>query len=200
VFGFSRELLTERVVTRAAAGSQSFAGGLFPKGAPGTARWMYAVAYLGEVLAPFGYRRCDADLVARVRNDRLGIAIVPVTGTPITGLTPTQTRGAEPSTKWPKGARTVHAVTVNAQLDLFGLDTADDPEGPEPLHTYFLLMHATHLEVRSELSRPMGIDTRGFVTKWSIRHLLPAIPFPTLEPDLPIDEDGPTFDINVDRL
>jgi hypothetical protein len=200
-FGFAKAELVDRVVARAASSSMSYASLLFPRTAVGMARWLYTVACLGEFTAPLGYRRCDQDLIARVRHDDRGIAIVPMAGDSATGKPISLTRGREPSSKWPKGERTRLAVEANAQLELFAAGGVAMHESIEEtaLTTYFLLTHADGHNLYAEISRPRSFS-EGYVSGWYDRHLLEPTPFGLAAPEVGFDDDeeGLGFDIAVD--
>jgi len=184
IFGFDGALLRDAVVTRAPAASRSYADGLYPPAAAGIVRWIETVATIREALAPFGYEPDDTDQLAKVIHRARGVAIVPASGSALTGI-PLAVARKEPSTKWPRGERTAVAVERNNQLALFG--TAEEhaaiDEDPRLLETWVLLQHATTQEVRSELSLPGGMSARGFITTWRERFILP-----------PLDNDGGPVD------
>lgn len=195
-FGFSAALLRERVITRAAGAARGYIGGLYPPAAPGMARWMHSVAHLREALLPLGWESDDSDLLSGVIDHGRQIRIITASGNAVTGI-PFSIAGKTPSTKWPKGEKTVAAVAGNVQLTLFG----QAPQRTDTRHydTWFLLQHATAEEVRAELSRPGGINARGFITSWTDRFLLGSIVNDLGIADVPFDEgDDNGTDISVE--
>jgi hypothetical protein len=174
VFGFSGDLIRDEVVARAAAASRSYVEGLYPPSAPGSIRWIHTVATLREALWSYGYRPSDAGQLSRAVHHGRRVAILPSTGSSTTGI-PFYVAGRDPSTKWPKGERTAAAVKRNSQLPLFADESSEAEPEPEDslLETWILLQHATKEEVRGELSLPAEIDGKGYITKWSVRLILP---------------------------
>jgi hypothetical protein len=186
IFGFDGALLRDQVVARAAAASRSYVGGLYPGAAPGVIRWIHSVATLREALAPYGFVEDESDQLSKAVNRERRIAIVPATGSAKTGL-PYYVAKRGPTTKYPRGERTIAAVERNSQLPLFL--TAEDERQAEPaFQTWMLLQHATAEEVRSELSLPASISAGGFISSWEERFILP-----------PHDnEGGPIDDVDDD--
>ncbi|MEU4194889.1 hypothetical protein AB0E69_23525 [Kribbella sp. NPDC026611] len=196
LFGFKGELIRDEVVARAAAASRSYVDGFYPPSAPGSVRWIHTVSSLREALVPLGYVPSEAGQLSRAVNYERRVAILPSTGSSRTGM-PFYIAGKHPTTKWPKGERLAEAVKQNAQLALFG----NEPEPAEgdfedpALETWMLLQHATKEEVRSELSLPADINSKGFITSWRVRLILP----PHSNEGGPVDDydDGDDDSIDV---
>ncbi len=196
--GFDPCLLLEGVVARAAAVSRSYVAGLYPPAAPGIVRWIHSVAAIREALTPFGYEPDDTDQLSSAFHPELRIAIVPAAGNHRTGL-PMHVARKQPSTKWPKGDRTVMAIARNTQLSMFEeLDELPSANREQQIETWFLLQHATAEEVRSELSLPRFINSSGFITDWAERIILPPLDNSGGIIDEPFDDDDGGIDIVVE--
>lgn len=189
VFGFSGGLLRDQVVARAAAASRSYVGGLYPSSATGVIRWIHSVAALREALAPYGFEGDESDQLSKAVHRERRIAILPATGSTATGL-PYYVASRGPTTKYPRGERTIAAVERNSQQPLFSTPEYERAEGTKaPLVTWMLLQHATAEEVRSELSLPASISPGGLISSWKERFILPPHS----------NEGGPIDELNEDE-
>jgi hypothetical protein len=188
-FGFTATFLRDAVVARAAAAARSYAGGLYPPAASGMARWMHSVAHSREALATLGYEPNDTDLISKVVHADRGLAIVCAAGNAVTGV-PFMLARRYPTTKWPKGERTAVAVARNNEQLTFFNELDEDKETLRPRETWLFLQHADREEVRAELSLPAAINSRGFITAWHERYILPPLSNDGGVADEPINDDG----------
>jgi len=161
----------------------------------GIAAWMEAVAALRETTMPKGWVRSDERNYALVISPDGGMAINVATGDIGTGQP-----DANPSNKAPKGVSTADAISINqVQLEL-PLPVPELPpvrSGDGPL-TWFLLLHRTMDEIRSELSLPREMSVDGRITRWQERIILSAVPLDGEAVEI-VPPEGPDLDIDVKR-
>lgn len=163
-----------------------------PPSFPGTTQWAETTIASRQFLAPRDWTPDDSHNYSRVVSPDLKIAVAVSTGDERTGIAT-----AEPRTKYTKGPETEAAVRAN-QLSL--LETTEDTQ----CETWILLIVTTELEVRYELSRPMGQDKSGRVVSWSERIIFPPIDIDSL-PGRDEDDDGDDdglggIDVPVERI
>jgi hypothetical protein len=143
----------------------------------GISSWAEAVRMVREELLPEGFERSNESNLPFTVNKSGTMAIAVATGDEYTGT------DTSPCTKNPKGPRIRNAVDVN-QLTL-PLQFGDIPVSPEALEsirkrdTWILLLHTDieSGEIRSELSRPVNVNSEGRVDGWNTRIILESIPF-----------------------
>ena len=167
-----------------------------PGMAAGTLRWLETVRMLRQGLAADGWSPNDDRNSPRVIDRTGGVAVVPVSGSPDTGLAEGHPKSANP-----RGAASSRAVQINQQLEFaFASALLADmaAEKSAAVTTWFLLYYRTQDELlRAELSVPVQINDRGIIGGWRERILLPPRSFGA---DLkkPLDaggDDGVEFDI-----
>ena len=166
---------------------------------PGLLQWNGTQSGLREFMAPDGWRKLvdhGHDLVVNAHGT---IAIAVSSGNKYTG----EDGIIDPTTKSPKGPRTIHAVATNNKLmnNLF-------PElVPEPAVllskgrlTYVLLFIQVGQIIRSELSLPATISGKR-IDSWSERIILPVMDLSasTLPPHSPESGGGPAVNVEVRR-
>ena len=100
-----------------------------------------------------------------------------------------------PITRAEKGAATRAAINGNLQLTFTHVDPKFPRiETPATIQTWVLLHFVDERlgEIRMELSQPAGMDSEGYVTRWSERIILRSEPFgmPPEEGKLPYDDAG----------
>lgn len=161
----------------------------------GMSAWTEAVAALREQLLPMGWERSDERNYALVLNPDGEMAINIAAGDKGTGRPE-----ATPSNKAPKGISTADAISINQQQLELDLPLPEVPHvhGKDGPLTWFLLLHRTAEEIRSELSLPSAMSSDGRITQWQERIILAAIPLddPMEAIDAPEGED---VDIDVKR-
>lgn len=139
-----------------------------PAGYAGHRMWGETVESVRQGLIPHGWDMETINGVDLTVNRVLGIAIVVVSGDGATGydhLNP-QSRYEHP--------RVIRQI-VRGDLDtLF-----DSPHERPRWVVYFLLHHVAPGSVKAELSCPVALDAKGWVTGWRERILLPDQPFGT---------------------
>lgn len=143
-----------------------------PSQSPGFYAWSETVCAFREQVIPLNWEPSDeGNLPFTVNRDR-SVAIAVATGNEDTGRP-----DKEPCTKSSKGPRTKSAVADNGrQMLLFG-DVRLCPEHLKKINermTWLLLIHCDMQlrEVRSELSRPIGMNEEGRVDGWNERIIL----------------------------
>lgn len=166
---------------------------------PGLMQWNGTQAGLRDLLAPLGWRKLvdhGHDLVVNVEGT---MAIAVSSGNKYTG----EDGVMDPTTKSPKGPRTIHAVVNNNKLmnNLF-------PElMPEPAvllsqgrFTYILLFNQVGQYIRSELSLPATVSGKR-IDSWSERIILPIMDLTgsSLPPKLPENPTPPAVNVEVRR-
>ena len=170
---------------------------LDPRMFPGLSMFAVAVRHLRMELAKKGWTKCDdGNYSLTIAGDK-SVAIGVSLGDGATGLPE-----LSPSTKSPKGTRTMDALVVN-NLQL-GFDF-EIPDGYRPRAikesyvTWLLLMHRTEDKVFSELSHPLDFDEKKRVNVWRERIILPSIDIAPIDQfDIGTD-DGVTIDVSVRR-
>lgn len=162
---------------------------------PSFVAWGETVKALRDLLATKGWVRDDERNYSRTVHSEGHIAIAVATGDEATGVA-----SGTPSTKSPKGPRTIDAVEVNRlQFSLpFAewehIELHNDQEESQPT-TWLLLIHHTATEIRCELSLPLDMGTDKRVNVWRERILLRSIPLnlesfeinPPAQPDIDIE-------------
>jgi len=141
----------------------------------GISAWAETISALREALMPRAWRRSDNGNLPLTINESGTIALTVSTGDETTGK-----RDGSPSTKSSKGPRTADAVTINAaQASLFEIRLRpEDLKDQSGMMTWILLFHrdAEAHEVRRELSRPIEMNSEGYVDGWAERIILGSIP------------------------
>lgn len=166
-----------------------------PKTYPGYAQWAETVRALRDVIVPLGWMPTDDNNFPLCTHDERGLSIAVQTGDRETGTT------GIPSNRAPKGASTEQAVAVNVrQLSLFQAE--DIPVLPTTTEDsrhimWILLYHVAQNEVRFELSLPLKM-VGGKIRSWQERIIFPAIPLDGIQINFG-DDDGPEFDVSVER-
>jgi len=166
-----------------------------PKTYPGYAQWAETVRALRDIAVPLGWVATDDNNFPLCVHDDRAVSIAVQTGDRETGTT------GIPSNRAPKGASTEQAVAVNIrQLTLF--EAEDIPVLPisndKARHImWILLYHVAPNEVRFELSLPSKM-IGGKIRSWQERIIFPAIPLTETQINFG-DDDGPEFDVSVER-
>ncbi|GAA4931830.1 hypothetical protein HD597_012877 [Nonomuraea thailandensis] len=159
---------------------------LDPPNTPGIGRWGKTNRFLRERLTMRGWTYDNPRNLPRTIHPEGEFAIVATTGDECTGL---RLPGMQPTTRYAKGPATAHLVERNerfVQPALFeeevpgeeigeALAEVTGPTGGEPHVVWLLLYNAMPAEIRSELSLPLSITSKGYVDSWSERILLPAL-------------------------
>src|SRR5262245_61681670 len=142
----------------------------------GISAWTEAVAALRDQLLPLGWTRSDERNYALVFDPEGSMAINVATGDAGTGRI-----DAVPSNKAPKGVSTADAISVNQQQLELDLPVPSMPHiyGEDGPMTWFLLLHRSDKEIRSELSLPSAMSPDGRITRWQERIILSMIPLDT---------------------
>lgn len=150
------------------------------------------VAALRDGLIPRGWEKRDEGHYELVINPLLNMGIAVASGDERTG-----DKARTPSNKSEKGPRTAKAVKDNITADLFP-ETLPNKSEPS-IDTWILLHRLVDTEIRCELSRPNNYDaTERFVTSWSERILLGAIPLDSDQKRLVMPET-PDVDFTFSR-
>jgi hypothetical protein len=164
----------------------------------GTTQWAETIVGARLTLVPKGWSHDDSHNFSRTISPNGRVAIVVTTGDERTGIAT-----AEPATRHSKGSETEAAVERNAQIPIPGLA---DTSLPPQCETWVLLLCATDLEMRFELSRPKKQNADGRITSWSDRIIFPTIDLESLpgrdEDDRnDDDDDGPEgIDVPIERI
>jgi hypothetical protein len=165
-----------------------------PVGADGMFRWLETVAALRGTLLSRGWKLDNEQNVARIVNPDRTIALVASAGDSFTGLFG---YGCDPPrTARPRGDATrklLYASLGMEPLALLGLpeQVADD----DPMELWLLLYRRTRpvkrdetSVIRAEVSRPCGMNARGYVDEWLER--IPAGEIPVLDHIVRSGDDG----------
>ena len=164
---------------------------------PSFVAWGEAVRALRDGLAPYGWKRNNANHWPRTIHPDGDIAITVATGNEATGKA-----DDSPITTSSKGPSTVEALEVNRlQLWLPGLEPfdfkADENDETKPT-TWLLLVHYAKDEIRAELSLPLDLNREGRVSVWRERILLRPIPLDLVSEEVP-PLILPDIDVSVRR-
>lgn len=171
-----------------------------PPSYPGTTQWAETTIASRQFLAPKDWTPDDSHGFPRVVSPDGKVAIVVATGDERTGIAT-----AEPRTKYSKGPETSAAVAMNEQLT-FQLQRSLVAEAPTPQReTWILLVTTNEFEMRYELSRPKGQDSKGRVVEWSDRIIFSPVEIDSLparqDDDGGDDGDGlGGIDVPVERI
>jgi hypothetical protein len=147
---------------------------------PGLTQWNTTQRVLREGLAPLAWHSLNEGSYCLVENEAKTMAIVVASGDKNTGID-----GAlMPTTRSPKGPKTIHIVQQNAMLyhgDFFG-ETLPSPiplrkDGRE---TWLFLLNQDGGEIRSELSLPASFahtqdGKKVRINAWHERIILPVL-------------------------
>lgn len=163
-----------------------------PPSLPSWLQWGRTVSGLRESLVPRQWEMDNTDNVPRTVHPSGRFAMVVNTGDEGTG-----DLDSDVSTKYRRGPVSRKAVQVNGQLVLFEAAGFDSPTGERS--TWFLLVHCTTDQMRSELSLPRTVDEDGRITAWAQRIPLPPFAHEGLDVDDDDDDEGPDFDVPVAR-
>lgn len=200
-FGVAEQELLQQVLMPSQSAARGYADNLFPRGGAGQVRHLHLVRNLSTVLQPRGYTRRDEDNVSRLVSPERRLALVVTSGDQGTGV-PLSLAGRLPRTKYAKGPAMQAAVQRNAQLAFDILGDEVDQADLDAYMTWFLMVHVNKHEIRSELSRPNGVDPKGYVSDWVDRLILSPLPNDGSAIDIDIDiddgEDGNGIDIPVE--
>ena len=196
-FGLSEDILHNAIQAGAYARVTNKTAN-YPKCYAGLSDWAVTVKTLRDELLKQGWSRDQRNKLEGIISPDRRVVIVVESGDDRTG-----DRNADPgpSTKYQKGEGIEEVVERNYFFE-FG-----DPNekrmnqrirsGEGFRFTWFLLRASVGDEIRTELSRPLSISN-GYVTEWSERIILTAIP-PQSE-QLMIPKDSPVDpDVNVRR-
>ena len=196
--GVTRDVLMNAVT--AAYQASSNCSDLDPKMYRGLTMWAVTNRHLRMALLPEWEARDDGNFSLTVSPDgRIAIAVA--TGNDGTGIA-----DLVPLTQSSKGPRTAEAVAANREQLGFQF-TFPDGQTPQPLcdpanigtrATWVLLIRQADTTVRAELSLPMSFDTKGRVSGWSERILLPTINFAPLDA-IELDDHEIFIDVPVRR-
>jgi len=203
LLGLTEEMLQAagRSGRLARAGSTPF----HPKWYPGNVMYSNALATLGQLLAPSGFRRVDPAGHPLVVNYQRKLALLVATSDDNTGNGDVT---KPPSTRPWKGPRTEEAVEENDLLlfpDMFdGLDQQRHPL--DGFEFWWLLMYPDEVNnvLRMELSRGIKMSKDRSVDGWSERIMLASQPLD--EGGLTVLEspdDGPSdgeYEVEVTKL
>jgi hypothetical protein len=167
------------------------------KAASGYAIWGKPLRYLGDKLAPEGWRRDGAPRLESIVSPDGTIRITSAAGNFATGIL-----GAMPATAGPKGRLTLEAIADNGQM---AMDIPGEPVKLRPSAiTYYFLHHldAAKEQIRSELSVPTHLKItpkgkRGLIDGFKDRLILEPVEF-SADTDLGENEDDVEFSADLD--
>ena len=156
--------------------------------APGTDAWRYTLRSLRQQADARGWTMADPGNLSMTINEALEVAIVVFSGDDATGLA-----HLKPKSKNPRGSMVKQAIKRNTeQMSLFG-DVIEE-EGPSVeevlgYETWVLLIYITDEKVRAELSLPVSVDDKDYVSDWAERIII-NVPLPGSEWEQAPDADS----------
>ena len=186
---------------RRAESERNFCTPLDPVSLPGNIFWGRTIRFLRETYIPEGWTSASPSNVPLLVAPSGDFAIAASSGSSETGYA-----ALTPSTRYPKGNAVMKRVEANRQLLLFG-ETDVEPEQQEAgngIPTWFLLYH--HLKtdqgtrLHAELSFPNAPGSRGKISSWYERIILPWIDFEGFTPFVDDADDQDGIDIPIERL
>ncbi|WP_327744502.1 hypothetical protein OHO28_27810 [Streptomyces europaeiscabiei] len=185
---------------RRAESERNFCTPLDPVSLPGNIFWGRTIRFLRETYIPEGWDSASPSNVPLLVAPSGGFAITASSGSPETGYA-----ALSPSTRYPKGNAVMKRVEANRQLLLFGEPEAE-PERQDVgdgIPTWFLLYHHSKTDqgtrLHAELSFPNDTGSRGKISSWYERIILPWIDFEGFTPFADDDDQG-GIDIPIERL
>ncbi|CAM5712640.1 hypothetical protein [Streptomyces aurantiogriseus] len=199
-------LSVERIedALRRAESERNFCTPLDPVSLPGNIFWGRTIRFLRETYIPYGWTSASPSNVPLLVAPSGEFAITASSGSPETGYA-----ALTPSTRYAKGNAVMKRVEANRQLLLFG-EAEAEPERQDAgdgIPTWFLLYHHSKTDqgtrLHAELSFPNDTGSRGKISSWYERIILPWIDFeggftPFADDD---DDDGDGgIDIPIERL
>jgi hypothetical protein len=170
-----------------------------PPIAAGVWAWAETVCALREELVPDRWERSNEANLPLTINPGKALAICVNTGDEDTGL-----KVGAPCTGSSKGPRTRKAVLENlGQSVMFVDEVLPDPatlnKGGRVVWILLIYRDRKAREVRCELSRPISINSQGYVDGWAERIILSRTPFDEDFVSLTDDGNGPqTPEIDLD--
>lgn len=192
--GLSSEILLEALEQGEIARASCTAND--PPCVPGIYSWGSTVRSLRDILIPepHGWTKNDESNYSTVVSRDGSFAIAVLTGDEGTGLI-----DHNPSSKYPKGARTRDAVTVNQSCLFPEMQEAVDEEiakqeAAEKRITWILLKRRSGDLVYAELSLPKEISKGGLIESWQTRIILDPI---NVEPIAILDDGAVDEPIDV---
>ena len=169
-----------------------------PKSFPGILLWGETLGDLRRRLRRLGWAVADPSNQPLAFDPSEKFALTVATGTKETGIA-----GETPTTSSPKGPHTVQVVEQNRQGRFpFWNEIVKSVPTLEGRETWFLLVYCDtrNSVVRSELSLPLDMDEKGFVSEWQERIILDSFEFDgTSNEDRTPQDQSPEIDIEVRR-
>lgn len=165
-----------------------------PPSGPGSIVWIKTVRALREKLLPKGWSKDDSNNYATVVSPDGSMAIAVAAGDSRTGKPGIPL----PTTKNRKGKVTKMHVGMN-QLSFEQISKAFPAAKKIKGKTTWILLLSVDEEndmIVSELSLPHSIEKNGFISEWSERIILPAVPFGSMTSEED-DEGEPPIEIDV---
>lgn len=198
--GLSVEAIED--VLRRAEAERSFCTPLDPVSLPGNIFWGRTIRFLRETYKPVGWTSISPSNVPLLLAPSGDFAITASSGSAETGYA-----ALTPSTRYPKGNAVMKRVEANRQLLLFG-EVETEPEQQDAgdgIPTWFLLYHHSKTDqgtrLHAELSLPNDTGSRGKISSWYERIILPWIDFEGFTPFVDdVDDDQGAIDIPIERL
>ncbi len=161
-----------------------------PPAIPGIWAWGETICSLGEQLVPRGWDRINESMWPLVVNKGGTVALSAATGNENTG-----NKDEDPLTSSAKGPKTVNAIFANRRqlVDPRMLLGPIDPIDSPGRATWLLLVHRDigARQMRSELSRPISMDSEGRVDGWAERIILTPRQLDGIPETLLGGDDGP---------
>lgn len=160
------------------------------KNRPGYIQWNDTNSKLRFLTHNRGWEVYQEDGIEGIISIDKKIRIVPSSGNAATG-NPNQPS----SNKNPKGEKGIKIMKSSCQGNLF---TGYPEDNEEQIKTYVLLYYSSNQELRAELSMPALINSKGKITAWEERIMLPKqlLNNTEIEFDIPKEEE---IDIPVIR-
>lgn len=186
---------------RRAEAERNFCTPLDPVSLPGNIFWGRTVRFLRETYIPKGWSSASPSNVPLLVAPSGDFAVTASSGSQETGYA-----ALTPSTRYPKGTAVMKRVEANRQLLLFGESEAEPEQQDvgDGIPTWFLLYQHVKTDegrrLHAELSLPDDAGSRGKISSWHERIILPWIDFEGFAPFADDAGDQGGIDIPIERL
>ena len=191
--GFTRDQWIE--VVRACVAARGYCTDNDPKSAPGFMSWRSGIRRMREIFRPLGWEKEDVDGIETiVHHDRKMRITVMNTDSG------TADPDRSPRNRTVKGPATERVTDLNSQLEMFSSENMSNIEGGSNDYSiWHLCVFDDGNNVRAELSRPVEFKS-GYFIKFSERiWILGPGDWTDHNINVPNDDVGPDFEIEVRR-
>lgn len=205
ITGLSPEALLH-VVERGVL-ARNYVTALMPVTSAGYMVWAYMVGALREALIPLGWEKKFEDGLEKVVHEERNICIVCKSATEGVGdrdkVMKTR-KGAGPVVKSLADINEFHQLSLFEEDKVTDINEVVTDNEPSYYETWFLIyqVDSEANEVRAELAKPVGYDSKDSLNQWEERLILGTIEFDSLLPDSDfnvVPEQTDEIDFTIER-